>query len=71
MPLAIQLRGCMNTVKRNKKAITVRLTPKAHDLIAGLSDKLGLSQTAVIEMAIRLLAEREHVADSDNNPNTG
>ena len=46
----------------NKKHVTsIRLTEDAKKLIESLSEKLGVNQTAVIEMAVRKLAEIEKV----------
>lgn len=36
-----------------------RLSPEALELIRELSEQLGLSQAAVLELAVRKLAERE------------
>jgi Arc/MetJ-type ribon-helix-helix transcriptional regulator len=45
-----------------KKATSYRLTEHALELIERLNEKLGLSsQTAVVELAIRKLAESEGV----------
>ena len=44
-----------------KKAVAYRLSPNAIALIALMTEKLGISQAAVLELAIRLLAEREKV----------
>jgi hypothetical protein len=38
-----------------------RLSPQGRDLLAALSDKHGVNQTAVMEMAIREKAERDGV----------
>jgi predicted transcriptional regulator len=40
---------------------SIRLTDEARRLLALLADKLGLNHTAIIELAIRALAEREGV----------
>jgi predicted DNA-binding protein len=48
-------------MKKDAKQTSVRLTAEAKDLIERLSQKLGINQTSVIEMAIRVLAERENV----------
>lgn len=52
----------------NKEAISFRLTPEAIRLIKRLADKLGVSQAAVMEMAIRKFAEQEGI-DRDTDPN--
>ena len=44
----------------NKKlATSIRLTPEAKTLLKTLAGKLGISQAAVIEIAIRKMAEQE------------
>ncbi len=40
-----------------KKAQTFRLTEETIAAVRSLSERLGLSQAGVIEMAVRLLAE--------------
>ena len=50
--------------KRNKamkKLTSIRLTPEAVRLIKTLSDKLGVSQTDILELSIRELAKKENV----------
>lgn len=42
-----------------KTATSFRLSEQALQLIKALARKLGISQTAVIEMAVRKLAEKE------------
>lgn len=44
-----------------KKPTSFRLSDEALELIAKLATHLGVSQAAVIEMAVRLLAKREKV----------
>lgn len=44
-----------------KKQASYRMSAVAKALLAQLAQKLGLSQTAVIELAIRRLAEAEGV----------
>jgi hypothetical protein len=51
-----------NLVGDNKKQVGVKLTGEARRLRAALSRKLGIDQTAVIELAIRQMAQREGVA---------
>jgi len=48
-------------MKKHPQQTSIRLTPEAKDLIERLSQKLGINQTSVIEMAIRVLAEKENV----------
>ncbi len=42
-----------------KLATSFRLSPEALRLLAGLAKRLGLSQAAVLELAIRQLARKE------------
>lgn len=44
-----------------RKPKNLRISPAADTLIRALADKLGLSQTSVMELAIRKLAEAEGV----------
>jgi predicted DNA-binding protein len=46
-------------MKKAAKQTSIRLTLDAKELIERLSQKLGINQTSVIEMAIRVLAEKE------------
>ncbi|MBZ0309696.1 MAG: ribbon-helix-helix protein, CopG family [Anaerolineae bacterium] len=48
-------------MKKDKQQTSIRLTPEAKKLIERLSQKLGINQTSVIEMAIRVLADKEKV----------
>ena len=48
-------------MKKDKHTTSIRLTPEAKELIERLSQKLGINQTSVIEMAIRVLADKENV----------
>lgn len=48
-------------MREKKRPTAVRLTPEAYRLIGELAAKLGVSRTAVIELAIRRLAEREGI----------
>jgi predicted DNA-binding protein len=50
-----------NGMKKDAKQTSIRLTSEAKELIERLSQKLGINQTSVIEMAIRVLAEKEKV----------
>ena len=45
----------------DRKQRSIRLSEEARRLLALLSERLGLNQTAVIELAIRRLAEREGI----------
>ncbi len=46
---------------RKKQATSIRLSAEAKRLLLALSEKLGISQTAAMEIAIRRLAEQEHI----------
>jgi len=46
---------------KNKSNTSVRLTPEAIHLLKELAKKLGVSQTAIIELAIRYLAKKENI----------
>jgi Arc/MetJ-type ribon-helix-helix transcriptional regulator len=46
-----------------KKQTSIRLSPEAQELIRKLVQKLGISQSDVLELAIRRLAEQEHVRE--------
>lgn len=46
----------------NRKPTSFRLSTTALDLILILAESLGLSQTAVIEMAVRDLAKRNKIS---------
>lgn len=48
-------------MNKNKSNTSVRLTPEAAQLLKDLAKKLGVSQTAIIEMSIRKLAQQERV----------
>lgn len=48
-------------ISDDKKQVGVKLTGEARRLRAELSRKLGIDQTAVIELAIRQMARREGV----------
>ena len=48
-------------MKKAEKHVTIRLTPEAKRLLLELAEKLGVTQVAIIEMAIRKFAERENV----------
>lgn len=53
MSIALRYNAAMG-----KRQTSVRLTPEARDLLLQLADAMGLSKTAVIELAIRALARR-------------
>ena len=44
-----------------KVPTAVRLSSVGKQQLEALADKLGVSQTAVIEMAVRMMAERERI----------
>jgi predicted DNA-binding protein len=44
-----------------KKKTSIRLSEEAQRLIEQLSKQLGISQSAVIEQAVRILAKREGI----------
>ena len=46
---------------RNKILTSMAISKQAKILIEKIATKLGLSKTAVMEMAVRRLAEREEV----------
>ena len=48
-------------MKTKATQTTIRLTPEAKELIKRLTAKLGINQTSVIEIAIRVLAEKENL----------
>jgi hypothetical protein len=48
-------------MKEPKIPTSFRLTPAARDLVVALAEKMGVSQTAVIELALRMLAKKEKV----------
>jgi hypothetical protein len=45
-----------------KKPTSIRLSPDAIELRRALSAKLGIDQTAIVELAIRRLAEAEGIS---------
>jgi hypothetical protein len=49
----------------DKQVTTIRLSPEAFAMLDYVGDRLGLSQNAVIEMAVRKLAYTEGFLDSD------
>jgi predicted transcriptional regulator len=48
-----------------KISSSLRLTPHAKKLLAALAEHLGLTQTSVIETAIRQMAKREKIEVTD------
>jgi hypothetical protein len=42
-----------------KKSATFRLSESARKIVAGLSAKMGISQAAVIELALRQMEKKE------------
>lgn len=44
-----------------KKSTTIRVTEEAREILVELSKRLGISQAAVMEIAIRKLAKDEGV----------
>lgn len=46
---------------RNKVGTSFRLSPVALSLISQLSERLGLSQAAVVELSVRKLAATENI----------
>ncbi len=53
-----------------KKHSSYRLSDEGKQLLRLLAQKLGVSETAVLEMAVRKLAEREEVREERNVPGT-
>jgi len=50
-----------------KKTVSFRLSGIARVLLGRLSEKKGINQTAIIEMLIREMAERENVSVTKGN----
>ena len=50
---------------KDSKTTSLRLTPEGKRLVEQLAAKLGITQAAVIEIAIRRLAEIEKVEHKD------
>jgi len=46
---------------RKKNPTSIRLTPEAERLLKELATKLGVSQTAIMEMAVREFADKRDV----------
>lgn len=55
-------------MKKEAIKTSFRITSDAKNLIAQLSNKLGINQTSVIEIAIRQMAEREHINHDKEMP---
>ena len=49
------------TVNMTKKKTSIRYSDEAKNLLEKLSKKLGVSQSAVLELAIRALAKQEGI----------
>jgi len=47
---------------KNKNPTTIRFTPTARELVKKLSESLGVTRSAVIEMSIREKAKREGIS---------
>jgi len=45
----------------NKVPRSIRLTPTANRLLEALAQEMGLSQTAVIELAVRQMAKQQNI----------
>jgi predicted transcriptional regulator len=54
-------------MRKANQTTSIRLTPEAKRLLSRLAQKLGVTQAAIIEMAIRKFAEREGVNDQNND----
>jgi predicted DNA-binding protein len=48
-------------MRKASQTTSLRLTPEAKRLLQALATKMGIPMSSVIELAIRLLAERESV----------
>jgi predicted DNA-binding protein len=53
-------------MKERKKATSIRLSEEGKQLRKLLAERLGLSESAVIELALRRLAEMEGVKRDKN-----
>ena len=51
-----------------KVPTAIRLSAVGKQHLEALAEKLGVSQTAVVEMAIRLMAERERIPVQTREP---
>lgn len=54
----------MEATLSDRKPTSIRLSAEADRLLDVLAKKLGLKRSAVMEMAIRKLAEQEHVDEA-------
>jgi predicted DNA-binding protein len=45
----------------SKKLTSIRLTPEAKQLIEKLAKHMGISQSSVLEIAVRELAKKEQI----------
>jgi len=52
-----------------KRATSMRLSPTAEGLLEALAKKLGVSKSAVFELAIRAFAEQQNVRVADEGTN--
>ncbi len=57
----LAIRCTIASMKKREKQTNVRLTDEGKRLLDELTKKLGVSQAAIIEIAIRRLAEQENV----------
>jgi predicted transcriptional regulator len=51
------------TVNMVKKQTCIRMSDTAKELVVLLAERLGISQSAVLELAIRTLAKREGIQE--------
>lgn len=69
MTIASQYNAAMADPKPNHKPqATFRLTSFAMDVIRRLSHRRGVSQAAIVEMAVRDMAEREGISIPPPDP---
>lgn len=54
-------------VRMAKHATSVRLSETGRRLMKALSEKMGVSQTAVVELALRRLARSEKIGKEGGN----
>jgi predicted transcriptional regulator len=59
---------CMNN---GKTPVGFRLSERARALLAALAQKIGVNQTAIVEMAIRQMAEREKAGLAETQSSEG
>lgn len=52
-------------MRKASEHTSIRFTPEARRLLEALSQRLGVSKTAVLEMAVRKFAEREGVSGNE------